>query len=100
MRSQSLVENGQFESLAIHAISNSQESSSLFNSSENENDGKEHNNYGSLNRSFSNERFEIVVDIKEIQLADQEKSINKKKQARIDAIRSAMEHDGDSTWSL
>ena len=100
MRSQSLVENGKFESLAIHAKSNSQESSSLFNSSENENDGKEHNNYGSLNRSFSNSRFEIVVEINDIQLADQEKSINKKKQARIDAIRSAMEHDGDSTWSL
>ena len=39
-----MVDNDRFESLAVHVDANSQESSSLFNSSEKEIDGLEHNN--------------------------------------------------------
>ena len=90
-----------FVSLAEHVDSNSKESSSIFNESERENDEHdEHFLYGSLNNE---KQIEINLEPNQIRLADDEESINKKKkknQIRLDEIRSAMEHDGDCTWSL
>ena len=87
-----------FVSLAEHYDSNSKESSSIFNSSEGEIEENKHSSNGSI----SNRQIEIVLEPNHVQLADddEERTTKKKQQARIDEIRSAMEHDGDSTWSL
>ena len=90
--------NCSFESLVENVDSNSKESSSIFNDSERKNE--EHDEH-ILNRSLCNlQQIEINLEPNQIRLADHKESINKKKQIKLDEIRSTMEHEGDSIRSL